>query len=225
MATTPSEYLSFDNTGAGFNFSQTHSPGMVEARFTRVALNLPADATSPFTIDPTDGRFRTGADLPYGFAGSCWFASNDANVDLRGTPFAVTTADFPTWGWLGHGDIWSSSNGQVITIDNGRGDCGGFHASEPLPLIWIAEAPVVTDPTDVTVTAGDDAVFTASATGDPVLTVQWQSSTDGTTWADVVGATDRHPDPSGRRVRRRRPPGQGALHERPGHRHRAALPR
>jgi hypothetical protein len=53
------------------------------------------------------------------------------------------------------------------------------------------QAPKVTaGPKNVTVSAGDGASFTATATGSPVLTVQWQVSTDdGQTWANVSGNT------------------------------------
>lgn len=48
---------------------------------------------------------------------------------------------------------------------------------------------VTTQPTSVSATAGADAVFTAAASGSPAPSVKWQSSTDGTTYADVAGAT------------------------------------
>lgn len=48
---------------------------------------------------------------------------------------------------------------------------------------------VTTQPVSVATTAGADAVFTAAASGSPAPSVKWQSSTDGTTYADVAGAT------------------------------------
>jgi hypothetical protein len=48
---------------------------------------------------------------------------------------------------------------------------------------------VTTQPADATVTTGDTATFTTAATGDPAPTVQWQLSTDDTTWNNVTGAT------------------------------------
>ena len=51
-------------------------------------------------------------------------------------------------------------------------------------------APVVTgQPAPVTVTAGSTASFTASASGSPSPTIQWDISTDGATWSPIVGAT------------------------------------
>ena len=54
----------------------------------------------------------------------------------------------------------------------------------------VTTAPVVTtQPADQTVTAGQAASFTAAATGTPVPTVQWQLSTNGSTWSTITGAT------------------------------------
>ena len=50
--------------------------------------------------------------------------------------------------------------------------------------------PVVTlDPTDLTVNSGQTATFTATASGGPVPTVQWQSSSNGSAFTDIPGAT------------------------------------
>lgn len=51
--------------------------------------------------------------------------------------------------------------------------------------------PVITqNPTGLTVTAGNTATFTSSATGKPDPTVQWQISTNnGSSWSDISGAT------------------------------------
>jgi hypothetical protein len=53
------------------------------------------------------------------------------------------------------------------------------------------QAPTVTaNPKNVTTTAGDGAVFTANATGSPVISVRWQVSADGgKTWTNVTGNT------------------------------------
>ena len=54
-----------------------------------------------------------------------------------------------------------------------------------------ASAPAVaTQPTSQTVVAGQDATFSAAASGSPTPTVQWQESTNGgSTWAPAAGAT------------------------------------
>ena len=57
--------------------------------------------------------------------------------------------------------------------------------------LTVAYAPVInTNPVTTTVNVGSRATFTAAATGNPAATVQWQmSTTAGTTWSNVVGAT------------------------------------
>ncbi len=50
--------------------------------------------------------------------------------------------------------------------------------------------PSITNPTNQTVTYGNNAVFTASATGSPSPTLQWQVSTNsGGSWSNIGGAT------------------------------------
>ena len=56
--------------------------------------------------------------------------------------------------------------------------------------ITVDQAPVVTgNPVDQTVTSGQPASFTASATGFPAPSVQWQVSPDGTNYSNITGAT------------------------------------
>jgi subtilisin family serine protease len=48
---------------------------------------------------------------------------------------------------------------------------------------------IITNPTDQSVVYGNDAIFSAAASGNPTPTVQWQVSTDGgSTWGNVGGA-------------------------------------
>ena len=63
-------------------------------------------------------------------------------------------------------------------------DIGAFEV-----VVNPATPTVTTNPTNTTVTAGNAANFTAAASGNPIPTVQWQSSSNGTTWSDVSGAT------------------------------------
>ena len=54
----------------------------------------------------------------------------------------------------------------------------------------VSVAPAVTtQPANQTVTAGQAASFSAAASGTPAPTVQWQLSTNGSTWSTVTGAT------------------------------------
>lgn len=47
---------------------------------------------------------------------------------------------------------------------------------------------ITKQPENAEVTAGEDATFTVEATGYS-LSYKWQSSSDGTTWTDISGAT------------------------------------
>jgi hypothetical protein len=71
----------------------------------------------------------------------------------------------------------------------------GYAASGPVSgalTVNPACTPVsmTTQPTADTITYGDNASFTAAASGNPAPTVQWQKSTNnGTTWTNISGAT------------------------------------
>ncbi|GAA2184590.1 hypothetical protein GCM10009785_33110 [Brooklawnia cerclae] len=71
----------------------------------------------------------------------------------------------------------------TISVDAGTGNYKFATPTVPVP-----QAPVVTQqPANVSVDLGATATFTAAATD--ATEVKWQSSSDGTTWADVNGAT------------------------------------
>ncbi len=69
-------------------------------------------------------------------------------------------------------------------IANGTVDIGAFE-------VQVTNAPVVTlEPANQTVPVGATASFTATASGNPAPTIQWQLSTDGgVTFGDISGAT------------------------------------
>lgn len=196
MATTPVEYLTLQRGGPGVNMSSSNNSWapFVQTHWTRIGLNLPTGVGAPFTFRPADSRFSTTNDghapRDYGSGGGCGFAPGPFNIDLRGTPFAVSPGALESTGWLGHGDVSSTDGGQVLSSPNARGDCGGLAVRAPYELTWIAavEPVVSTSPSDTSVASGSDAVFTAAATGGPGTTVVWQTSPDGTTWTDVPGA-------------------------------------
>ena len=64
-------------------------------------------------------------------------------------------------------------------------------ATSTAAALAVNTAPVVTtSPSDQTVTAGNTATFTATASGQPAPTVQWEVSSDGgQTYSDISGAT------------------------------------
>jgi hypothetical protein len=57
-------------------------------------------------------------------------------------------------------------------------------------IYTVTAAPVITtQPANQTVDAGQSASFSAAASGTPAPTVQWQLSTNGSTWSTITGAT------------------------------------
>jgi len=68
--------------------------------------------------------------------------------------------------------------------------CGSGSGRTSIPPVVTSTPPTITQqPTNQTVTAGLTATFTASASGTPAPTVQWQVSTNGGAFANVAGAT------------------------------------
>jgi hypothetical protein len=66
---------------------------------------------------------------------------------------------------------------------------GLYSITTPATLTVSSQPVVTTNPSSQSVVSGATATFTAAAAGSPTPTVQWQSSTDGTTWANIAGAT------------------------------------
>ena len=69
-------------------------------------------------------------------------------------------------------------------------NAAGAADSNAATLTMEAAPTVMVQPADQTVVAGQTAIFTAAASGNPTPTVQWQVSTDGgSIWSPVSGAT------------------------------------
>ncbi len=85
----------------------------------------------------------------------------------------------------------TSSTQDCIVHYNQTGNNAYNPAREVTETVFAADAPVITlHPVDARVFPGQDAVFTAAASGTPTPTVQWQVSTDkGATFADLPGET------------------------------------
>ncbi|WP_406505454.1 immunoglobulin domain-containing protein [Streptomyces sp. NBC_01602] len=97
------------------------------------------------------------------------------------------TSDGKVTGWgtniSGSTDVPASLAGKTVTA---------IAAGDGYSLAVVAStAPaVVEQPHDLTVNPGEDATFTATASGDPASTVQWQGrSGDNAPWVDIPGAT------------------------------------
>jgi hypothetical protein len=82
----------------------------------------------------------------------------------------------------------TSGTGPITLRWTVAGTCGSSYADV---LVTLNSAPGgIQSPASVTVCAGQEASFTASASGTPEPAVQWQVSADsGTNWSDITGAT------------------------------------
>lgn len=143
MSSSPKEYLELMNTGGNYNYS-TYAPGGaspgpgVKTSFVKIRLNpqtLKLD-TGDFTFSTSEGYIMHGfprTQIPYGVARGCtgYMASpqGTANIDLRGTPFAVAPNQFYTAGFGPSGMVLYSNNEQVVQL-TGDGYCGWTSPAE-----------------------------------------------------------------------------------------------
>jgi hypothetical protein len=139
LAGAPAEYLAVANSGATQNFSQ-YTAGGIGTSVRTVYRRVRIDPMS-FRVSTGDQRFAetTGmldgiSSMPYAMAGDCNAAQTGlANIDLRGTPFAVAPDTFVSGGYTAAGNAMYSNNDQVIVLVGG-GYCG-----------WMGPRPVATD--------------------------------------------------------------------------------
>ena len=116
-------------------------------------------------------------------------------TETSGRAAALTTTSFPRSGYNFTG--WNSAaDGSGSAYANGA--IYSFGSSISLYAQWsvVGSAPVITvQPTDQEDTSGQEATFTAGASGTPSPSVQWQLSTDyGSTWSVISGATNSNYD-------------------------------
>ena len=119
-------------------------------------------------------------------------ASGDGSVFelAKGSGAITTLASFNGTNGRQPGSLILDSSGNLYgtTMEGGASDFGTVFELQELE----STAPVITgQPSSQTVTAGSNVTFTASASGTPTPTVQWQLSTDGgTTFTALSGATN-----------------------------------
>jgi YVTN family beta-propeller protein len=77
----------------------------------------------------------------------------------------------------------------LITITYGCTAISGSAVIGQVNVMAKSKATISSQPQSQTVNMGQTATFTSSATGVPLPTVQWQTSTNGKTWANIPGAT------------------------------------
>ena len=125
------------------------------------------------------------------------------SVTANGTPaptfqWQVSTNSGSTWSNVSSGGTGATLTLTSVTaaMNNYRyrvsvTNSAGSVTSNSATLTVPNQAPVITShPVNQTVTAGQNATFSVTATGTPAQTYQWQVSTNsGSTWSNVSGAT------------------------------------
>ncbi|UCN15006.1 hypothetical protein LFM56_01360 [Cellulomonas iranensis] len=166
------------------------APGTVTSTVDGAATTAELTVTAPPTItqQPVDVTALEGGDATFDAA-----ASGAPAPTLQWQRRAGTTgtwADVPgaTGTTLVLTGVTPAADGtQVRVVATGSGPAA---TSTPATLTVTWGPDAVVGPQDVADVAGADVTFTASAEGSPAPTVQWQTSSDGTSWQDVPGATD-----------------------------------
>jgi subtilisin-like proprotein convertase family protein len=188
-----------DETGRTLTLPEVvreHDQLLVRARFTNsagsavtTAARLTVLAVRPqMTQQPADVAVVPGADAVFSAA-----AYGDPAPSVQW----YTSAGPGLWR-----EIRGATSGQLVLEGVGRADdamvvratftnAAGRTDSQPAQLTVTPVAPMVTvQPQPQAVSSGEDAVFTADATGDPAPSVQWRMSSDGgANFVDVDGAT------------------------------------
>ena len=121
---------------------------------------------------------------------------------------AATGDPIPTFQWQSspNGTTWTDISGATSTtltlnavtvaMSGNQYRCvasnsaGTVNSATATLTVNPADTPpqFTTQPANVTVTAGNNAAFTVTVTGNPTPTLQWQSSPDGTTWTNIGSA-------------------------------------
>lgn len=147
-----------------FVLTVRQKPGFTSGTTAAFTRGMAGSFTVTTTGSPTAAITRTGT-LPPGIT----FTDNgDGTATIAGTPSSAASGTFPL----------------SMTAANGVNP----NAVQTLTIVVNVAPTVTTDPASATVLLGETATFTASGSGYPAPTVQWQLR-DGTTWSNIAGAT------------------------------------
>ena len=185
---------------SGSHGASTAAPVAVVERASAAASTLPSIKTQPASRSAIAGSTVTFTAAAAGAASVQWEVSTAAGGGW--SEIAGATDDSYSFVaalgesgyqyralFSGHGHstvsraatLTVSPSGLGNAAQGGQGVVSGADASE---------APIVTlQPLDDGVVTQTTATFTAQASGAPTPSVQWQRSTDGSTWVDIAGAT------------------------------------
>lgn len=122
------------------------------------------------------------------------FMSQATGVPTPTVQWEVRTNSGGQWSPISGANSPNYTISNPIFAQNGRqfravytNDCGVTPTS--FAVLTVNTAPSVSvEPQDQTVCAGDNATFTAAATGSPAATIQWEVSTNGTDFTAIPGA-------------------------------------
>jgi pimeloyl-ACP methyl ester carboxylesterase len=180
-------------TGASYAF--TAQPGDDQARFRVVACNaggttnsqaaLLTVKASPFTLNPQSQTAVTPGYVTF-------------SVAATGSPAPTFTweqsLDGRTWTTIAGAtgstvrlSIFPSDNGTWIRARISNGSLAGVVSAAALLTVNFQVA-ITTPPQDQMTVLGSAATFSVAVTGNPAPSLQWQRSTDGSTWTAIPGA-------------------------------------
>lgn len=174
-------------SGYRYRAAFTNSVSTVYSSAATLTVTAPAGTAPSITTQPTNQTVAAGATATFTAA-----ATGDPTPTVQ---WQRSTNGGSTWS-----DISGATGASYITPAT-TGSMNGYvfravfsnsvgTAATNAATLTVNTAPVVTgQPANQIVTEGQSATFTATASGNPTPAVQWQQSSNGTSWANVSGAT------------------------------------
>lgn len=155
-----------------------------QSGYLRILRFVPAENTIDVsTYSPNQNKLYDKADVDQNIFSLSFFMGG---FELIGSVSGVSsgaTAALP-WNELSENQAYEWYVTVTDGIDQTTSTTWGF----TMGTGTVAPA-ILAQPADQTVVAGEIVSFSASASGSPTPTVQWQVSSDGNAWSDVTGAT------------------------------------
>ncbi|KGM17868.1 hypothetical protein N867_05625, partial [Actinotalea fermentans ATCC 43279 = JCM 9966 = DSM 3133] len=153
-----------------------------------VSADLAVAIPPAVTDDPDDTEVVEGSDATFTAAASgapaptvAWESRADASSSWEPVPGATSaTLTLP--------DLPRADDGTQVRAVFTNSSGTATSAAATVRVAWGPED--LTDPADVSGLVGDAVTFSVSASGRPVPTVAWETSTDGVSWTVVAGETD-----------------------------------
>lgn len=173
-------------TPGTYNVTVTGNAGTITQTST-IAFVVASSAPPTVTAQPSNVSSCVGTSATFTTASSTAGVSYQWQVSTNGgttwTDIAGETSSTYTIAAV----ALTANNNQYRAVITTQ--CGLINTNAATLSVNVATA-ITTQPSNVTLCAGNDATFNSTATGNGV-TYQWQVSTDaGTTWTDISGATN-----------------------------------